>query len=291
MSFPNPNEHSDRPIIFVAGLARSGTTLFQSIFCRHPTVFSFPETHFFESVGELSLYGESLTARTLEMLGEDLINRGGVTHEEWSAVRTLFEHTRSASAQVEQLFWCLIEFHRKPVDGRDLDIPLEKTPGHVFQLEHLLKRFPGACFFLLRRNPRDYANSISKCAWAPASLAGVGSLWSDTVRLIDHFSRSNPRRVMVVDYEELIKRPENVMEACFEHAGLEFQPCYLTGLRETGPALVRPAEKTWKERNLSQDSVRRSSSVLDLSLRQRLRLMLSVDPSALRRYRLRHLRF
>ena len=41
--------------IFIVGVARSGTTLLQSMLASHPEIHSFPETHFFVKLPKIKL--------------------------------------------------------------------------------------------------------------------------------------------------------------------------------------------------------------------------------------------
>jgi hypothetical protein len=182
------------PSIFVAGLARSGTTLFQSIFCRHPNVFSFPETHFFEAVNHLLLFDRQLTLADLESLGAEIIRRDGFDKDFWLDLKKRVSNECLENLNLNSVFLCLIETYRSRLSKNATSIALEKTPGHVFQLSSIIKMFPDSRVFLLRRNPRDYANSIAKCSWGPGNIDQIATLWSQTIELIGQYQNHNPDR-------------------------------------------------------------------------------------------------
>jgi len=284
------NQQTARPMIFVAGLARSGTTLFQTIFSRHPRVFSFPETHFFEAVASLRLFDRQLDPLALDLLGAELIRRDGLDAEEWGAIRSNLTALGCSKISVDIVFNTIVKYYQDKTPHQPTDYALEKTPGHVFQLDRILLLYPEAHVFLLQRNLRDYANSISKVSWGPGTIQGIGALWSETIKMIDSFAQQVPEKVTVVDYEQLVEKPGMMMAKCFERAGLEFRNEYLENLSAAGEHLVKRSEMLWKSHNLQHDTVANRKEPSELSLRQRIRLILAVRPVSMWRYKLRSLR-
>ena len=278
------NNGSAPGIIFVAGLARSGTTLVQTILTKSPMVFSFPETHYFEAVRSLGLYGESLDMEKIRQLGDELFRRNGVTKSDWQEVVNALHEREIENTSIKSLFFILIDVLRRKQKAKNNLIALEKTPGHVFDIDHIVKLFPSAKILLLRRNPRDYANSISQCSWAPSTIDGIAKLWCETVLQVNDLSSRYHKKILVVDYEDVIETPQYSVEIMFDFLGLKFNKAYLENLSQTASELISDEETTWKDKNLSFDSIQSVDSPLRLTTVERFKIAMRVLPKVSQLY-------
>ena len=273
------------PIIFIAGLARSGTTLLQSILSKSPSIFTFPETHYFELINELNLWEARIGTREFDELGQLLIKRLGVDSESWALIQNeIITDKRTPNLSERDLFLYLVENYRHAQKLESNKIPLEKTPGHVFMMDRIIQLFPKSKVILMRRNPRDFANSIMDCYWAPNSINEIGRLWADTIKKIDVLRSKYINHIMVVDYEDLIDNPDSTVNQIFDFIGVSFRRQYLDNLSENVGLYILEEEKKWKIHNVTQNIIIKTKKPISLNLVDRIRLFGKVFPSVLRHY-------
>jgi Flp pilus assembly protein TadD len=193
---------SDVPV-FIVGMARSGTTLVEQIAASHPAVFG---------AGELLDMGRIST----------LLSHGGdrVTGQHW---------THSSMARASQAHLA----HLQELGGGASRV-IDKMPGNLFLLGMIAVLFPAARVILCRRDARDTCLSCYFQHFAMADhhlysydVADCGRQYLETHRLVPHWREVLPLRLLEVEYEALIARPEEQMRRLIDFLGLPWDSACL----------------------------------------------------------------
>ena len=187
---------SDLPV-FIVGMPRSGTSLVEHIAASHSRVFG---------AGEIKYIGE---------LSVEL----GSTSANWERTHV----RRLADAHLERL--------RNLSGGADRVI--DKLPDNVFQLGLIATLFSSARIIFCHREPRDIALSCFFQKFSAGQLmfsydlADCGERYRETARLMGHWHRVLPLRVLDVTYEALVANLEAESRRLIEFLGLAWEPACL----------------------------------------------------------------
>jgi 2-polyprenyl-3-methyl-5-hydroxy-6-metoxy-1,4-benzoquinol methylase len=214
---------TDRSPIFVIGVPRSGTTLLRVLLDSHPNIAAGPETPWF-----CAHHPRTLGA-LIEYLCDDphgyCANFGGTQEEVFAAARVF----------VDTL---LTNYTRRKGKARWA----EKTPDNLQFLPFLKELFPTARFLHLRRDPLDVGLSTSV---VPAHRKGVtpfneiqlalffglsvtNNVFNAVLRWV-HWERKiamglDGADALPVSYEELVRRPEEILRHIMEFLNEPWSP-------------------------------------------------------------------
>ena len=187
---------SDLPV-FVVGMPRSGTSLVEQIAASHSRVFGAGEL---KDVGKLSIG-----------LG------AAAAHVDPPEIR------RQADAHLDRL----------GILGPGADRVIDKLPDNVFQLGLIATLFPSARVVFCDRDPRDIALSCFFQKFAAGELtfsydlADIGTRQRETARLMAHWHRVLPLRMLNMSYEDLVSDPEGQSRRLIDFLGLAWEPACL----------------------------------------------------------------
>jgi tetratricopeptide (TPR) repeat protein len=193
---------AERPV-FIVGLPRSGTTLTEQILACHSGVFG---------AGELPLGREDFEALA-----------GAAGEDPFAALGTLDEKAvrRLAGRHLQEL---------DKLSAATLRV-VDKMPDNYLYLGLLAVLFPKAKFVHCRRDLRDNAVScwmtnFRNIRWAnePNHIA---TRFEEYRRIMDHWRRVLPVRVLEVDYEETVADLEGVARRLVAWCGLGWEPACL----------------------------------------------------------------
>jgi len=243
----------DPDVVFVVGVARSGTTLMRSVLDASSQIAIAPETHFmghylgrwgarhaFRPEGDLH---DDATVRRIV----DLIYSGKYARRaRWRAVsqywkwlvanvtRDEFERALLASERTERgLFAALLRLY---ADRKGKPIMGEKTPTHLNQVPTLVRWFPGARVVHVLRDPRAiYVSDRHRRQESPRRLFK----WLDAVPLLlesllmvqtvlswrsamsQHvrYARTFPDNYRLFRFEDVVLRPDTTLAEVFAFVG------------------------------------------------------------------------
>jgi hypothetical protein len=230
---------SQFPVVFLVGCPRSGTTFLQSLLAAHPDIASFPESQFFQYLipGNSTKYGLGLTGRNLKARVETYF-RDELGYPElaknWSRIGFRKRYAQKLIGILQQL-----------AHHRGKRILLEKTPQHIYYVQHIEKFFPGAKIVHLLRNGYDVIASLYEVTaqypqfWGgkPWSLEKCLNWWIQAVQISsNHFQQPDH---YVVRYENLIASPENVLAEICDFIGVEFDRNMLYNFPDVAKNLSR----------------------------------------------------
>ena len=244
-----PGYPGDQPI-FVVGMPRSGTTLVDRILSSHPLV---------HSAGELQNFGVALKrasgSRTPELLDADTVLRGARA-EPFALGEAYVASTRPATAAKPRF--------------------VDKLPHNFLYLGHIARALPNARIVGLRRNPMDTCLGNFRQLFAQSSpyydysfdLLDTGRYYLMFDRLMRHWRRVLPGRVLELDYEALVDDQEGTTRTLLAHCGLEWDEACLRFDDNAAPVatasavqvrqpLHRDALERWKRYGEAMEPLRR----------------------------------
>lgn len=205
-----------RPI-FILGLPRSGTTLVDRILSSHSDV---------ASLGEINDF--ALSMMQVAPKGADRLD--------------LVRNTASLD------FGALGEKYRGSISNRNNDAVclIDKTPSNFLYIGLIAKALPDARIIHMRRHPMDGCYAIYKTLFRMGypyaySQEDLGRYYIGYHRLMDHWRRVLPGRILDVDYEELVANQETVSRSIVAHCGLDWQDACLNFHENKSPTATASA--------------------------------------------------
>jgi hypothetical protein len=231
----------DQRACFIAGQAKSGTTLLVALLDNHPELLVLPEeTAYFPTV--LTKYGNRSRREQFDYLTKDSLSNvvfGGPCKwgkRDYSYFPTakflrLFEERAFDPGNAEKdLLILLLEAYAETI-GRRLDSIkrwVEKTPANRNHLPAIFNRFPEAKILLTIRDPRAILAAqiaLEKTRQLRRfSIYYCVSHWLKAATLAASSLRGDDPRTLVVPYEKLVLDPTRWMEKVCSFLEINFNP-------------------------------------------------------------------
>lgn len=203
----------DRRPVFVIGLPRSGTTLFERLLASHPRIAGVGEQRFAEAGWRraLAACGRSHDAFTADAVGDAAA---------W--------HLRMLEQRVRHL--------GLPADA---DRIVDKMPDNYLMAGWLAMAFPGATILHVQRDPRDVAISCWFSQFAAEAqwineLRHIAHRIEQHRRLMRHWRATIGERLVDVRYEDLVADPEAELRRALAAMGLDWHPDVLASSERRG---------------------------------------------------------
>ncbi|MEM9799218.1 MAG: sulfotransferase [Planctomycetota bacterium] len=205
--------------LLVTSMPRSGSTLMESILGAHPAVAMSGEWGFFHA-------WTSDYARSEELASLD---------ELWSSKRPLTEVLQS-----------LANFVSEAAEALQLTSTTftEKSISNVENLPFMLLAFPRAKVVHVQRDPLDAALSAYQLHFGgPANqytydLRAFAKRYRQHTQFMDAWRALFPDRIHDVQYEDLVRQPEEVLPPVLAFCGLDWDPACLRFHENTSPVLT-----------------------------------------------------
>lgn len=206
----------ERPI-FIIGMPRSGTTLVDRIITSHSEA---------ESVGEINDLPLAITRLSGPAGSKDALIR------------------RSAKMDI----MALGETYLKGFDGRGAFSRrvVDKTPANFLYLALIAKALPNARIIHMKRHPMASGYAMYKVLFRmgyPFSydLEDIGRYYAVYHRLMAHWHRLFPDRILDVQYEDLVDDQEQYSRQIIAHCGLEWDDACLSFHKNAAPTSTASA--------------------------------------------------
>lgn len=194
-----PGSGAARPV-FIVGMPRSGTTLLEHMLSSHPDI---------EGAGELPWF------INLERRGAALHDETGQRCREWASRRSA-GYLASLRREFDRI-----------LDGINPDAAhvIDKMPFNFSQVGMILTLYPDAVILHTLRDPRDVALSCYIESFAPEhrwsfDLSDIAHYLGQYQRLMDHWIRLFPHRILPVRYEDVVAGPESITRRILERLAL-----------------------------------------------------------------------
>ncbi|MEX2125184.1 MAG: sulfotransferase [Woeseia sp.] len=217
------HDRTMRPI-FVTGLPRSGSTLVEQILASHSDV---------EGCGELSY----ITALTKTMFGSDRAD-----HVRYPEAMCELSPEDCLALGEKYLQWS--GAHRS--DGTRFFT--DKMPANFGHLGFIRLILPEAVFIDVRREPLDacvanYRQLFARGKNQSYDLAELGEYYLEYLRVMRHWNKVMPGRILTVCYEDVVADLEGQVRRLLAHCGLPFEESCLRFHESARPVNSASAEQ------------------------------------------------
>ncbi len=204
----------DIPLHFVVGNSRSGTTLMSSILNQNPIIKATPENRFILHFWKTYRNKSNWTTTDVQYLVSNLWLR----KEAYRAAWKLDEEKLVAflNEQLEALdfpsFCKAVYFFSDFKEDQKISALVDKNPPYALHIPMLSTLFPESKFVVMVRDYRDNVASRRKHRLDNTkSVAAYAEMWKYYYSTILEQERERPDQILVVQYEDLIKRFSSTM--------------------------------------------------------------------------------
>jgi hypothetical protein len=227
---------------FIAGSAKSGTTLLMSLFDGHPELMAFPEeTAYFPTVrrkyrdagreAQMRYLMETAESRLLFARESTQGNRD-YSHFPREEFRRDFESAARDAANADRdLLAIMVESYARVQSIKPETITrwIEKTPANRYCLPDIRSRFPNCRVILTMRDPRAVLAAYllrKRRKGMQFSVYDCVSHWRQSAEVaLDAGKHSE--WLKVVKFEDLVRQPDTEMRSICEFLGVAFLPTVL----------------------------------------------------------------
>lgn len=229
--------------IFIVSMPRSGSTLLEQILASHSQV---------TGAGELPLFAEILREQDIVA---PLHNLKAEAHELEDLVADVLQ------TKIPELGKSYMERIRAEYPY-DTPFVADKMPGNMLWAGLIALALPNAKILHIRRDWRDTCWSCFRQNFAEGQnfsyqLEFLKHFYKQYARIIQHWQRLFPERILEVSYTSLIDDFENQVKAVLQHCGLEFEKNCLAfhehsrsvrtaSVRQVRQPINRKGMGTWK---------------------------------------------
>ncbi|MCC5827564.1 tetratricopeptide repeat-containing sulfotransferase family protein [Alkalimonas sp.] len=198
--------------IFILGLPRAGSTLLERFLGCSPQV---------QLAGELNNFAQCLQQAIRQL------HPARPAMEKMDKVAMV---RQSAGVNWQQLGQAYLDSTR-PLTGQKPHF-VDKLPLNFLYLGLIALALPKAKIIHIQRDPMDHAYAIYKHLFANAypfsyDLTELGRYMQGYQQLMQHWQQLLPGRIHQVQYEQLVRQPEQVVPALFTFCELPWQDDYL----------------------------------------------------------------
>jgi tetratricopeptide (TPR) repeat protein len=220
--------------IFIVGMPRSGTTLLESLLCRHPEISSIGEPPYIQNLArscQTRLASKLEFPEVLGALSEKLCKEVG---EEYIQLARQFNISTSHT--------------------------VDKTPLNFLYLGFILAILPNAKLVHNFRNPIDNCLSIYQQLFSGGmpyayNLEHIGLYYLQYQRIMEYWKQLFPEKILNVNYENLVMDSEQQLRRVIGFCDLPWDDCCL--LEEKSQHVSATASKWQARQPIYQSSVRR----------------------------------
>lgn len=240
--------------IFLVGCPRSGTTLLQSLIATHPTIQSFPETHFFAyMLGRKRRYIGIPSKRAIAKLDEFLSN---VEREDLKFMLNQKHYSFQKQADT------FVKILDRITITQGKTAWLEKTPAHLHYIKHIQRYVPRVKFIHIVRKGEDVVASLYRVTNQYPEQWGRRNTIDDCIKRWNRDSMitkkyEDNKDHFIVTYDDITKYTGKVMKMIFTFLELDFHEKLIDNRLSHLNDLVLANEK-WKSN--TANSIRNCSS-------------------------------
>lgn len=205
------------PVLFVGGVARSGTTLLRNMLAAHPLIAVPDESPFIRDVyRELVRRGApDDVALAWRLIREERFFKQWGLDPAHAEPALAAWRPRSYADLIRALFAAYAQQEGKPLSA-------DKTPSHAYCFDWYGERFPASRFVHVLRDPREVCMSLSVQPWQPGGIEASAEKWASTVRRARKAQLMFPERFIEIRYEDLVATPIDELTKLCAFAGLPF---------------------------------------------------------------------
>lgn len=203
--------------IFILGLPRSGTTLVDRILSSHSQV---------ESLGEINDFAQALMRAVPQAKNKFELIAASAQADAGAIGRQYAQTARAISAGAPRA--------------------IDKTPVNFLYLGLIARALPNATIIHVRRNAMDVCYAMYKTLFRMAypfsyDLADLAKYYLAYRRLMAHWEKHLPDRIVAIDYEDLVANQNDATRKLVAACGLGWEEGCLAPERNEKPSLTASA--------------------------------------------------
>ncbi|MEX2125988.1 MAG: sulfotransferase [Woeseia sp.] len=229
--------------IFIVGLPRTGSTLIEQILGANGKLLA---------AGELPFFGNEVARMFHDHTGHTV---------DFSGVEAKDVDYRELGRRYVEKSMAFIQSARHKAAFDSSDTFIDKMPRNFLYVGFILLALPSAKVIVTQRNAMDTCLSNLKQLYNDPfyqfsyRLDEMGAYLIAWHRLMQHWLRLFGTRILTVEYEEFVDRPDVNAERIFEYCGVPWDRKYLDYAAQE--RLVATASATQVREAISKDSVNR----------------------------------
>lgn len=212
-SIPVFNSYDKVDPFFIIGSGRSGTTLLRSMLNQNTDIEIPPESYVLPVIYKRYAVYKKLPWSDLVkiILGEF------VSHPHfhlWKLdISPIFKELESLEKQDQSLYRIIDAIYSlyAKKNGKNKVIWGDKTPLNTSYTNELDYLFNKPKYIHLRRDGRDVIASMLKHGLAE-NIKSASNRWLSAIKTADKIERKWPKRILTIEYSELVKNPENELK-------------------------------------------------------------------------------
>ncbi len=231
---------TDKNLIFLISLPRSGSTLTQKIISAHKDVYTRSE-HWIMINPLYALKNEGTKAE-YNKKWEYGATQDFISHLPGGGKNRYSEHLRNM----------YLSMYNDYLTENTKTYFLDKAPRYYLIINELQEVFPNAKFILLVRNPLGVLSSIIS-TWTKSDWYKVKNFRVDLTKGVDIITdelldkRDN---IFIMRYEEMLADPSRIFQKCFDYLNLDFSESYIRNYaKSTEEKWLRGDQKGIYEKN------------------------------------------
>ncbi|HET8837867.1 MAG TPA: sulfotransferase [Flavobacteriaceae bacterium] len=198
----------ERPLFFILGRERSGTTLLQNLLNNHPEIFVPNEAPFISF-----LYPKYSKKKNIcpKQFVKDIFLEPYIFLWEIDKSKLLAQLEATEDRSFSNFCKIVLDYH----NSKNAKILGDKNPVHSLFGNILAATFPDAKFIWITRDYRAQVNSMLKVNFERKNVASLAIRWKIYNKEIEKLQQKFPEKVMHINYEDLVVSPKIILaETC-----------------------------------------------------------------------------
>lgn len=235
--------------LFITGVARSGTTLLQSMLGSHSLIYTMPEMHLWDHI----LYKQPYL-QVFQTIGSENITKT-IEKLQKSAPNIKIDHPGQFYSKRKYTSWVLRSID-KIAQAQGKNIWLEKTPLNLYYTKLISSVDPDAVFIHMLRDPLPNIASLFEAGrkhpeyFSQSTIKECISRYVKEIRM--SLSQLHRKNHTFIRYESLISNPVESLTRLCNRLNLPFENSLLD-FSDTARKIIE-TEESWKSKNIESIS-------------------------------------
>ncbi len=214
-----------KPVFFIIGRPRSGTTLLSTLLDAHPEVILPPESRII-----MQLYRKYRKRKTWKeyQIDEFLDDLYAIRKfDSWFIDRGLLKQNLTQALpniNFQEIINLIYISYNSLFEKEEIKILGDKNPHYCFYPEKLHSIFPEAKFIDLKRDYRDNVMSLLNYDFEAPWVSLLAYRWKMASRKMHALKKKIPQQVLSLRYEDFVKQPAHHLKNISTFLDISYQP-------------------------------------------------------------------
>lgn len=262
------DEINKLPVVFIAGVGRSGTTMLQNILDSHTNILFPIESKLIIHLKHKYFREKNWSAKKIDELVVDLykdlqfFKYWKVDSEKLRATLHSFSSNKLSYSSICKIIYLQ---YTSPYTKEKIILIGDKNPSYCMFFDQILEVFPDAKFIHLVRDYRDNIASSKKLKFRDNVIL-LAHVWNINNQHIESVKQKHEKQFYFIKYEDLVSNPEFYVREICNFLDVDFQDNMLNfhikaqelqaihhskEISKTHPNLLKPINKNqinqWKK--------------------------------------------